>query len=394
MTRHRRRAPGNTHVFLSIALCGVLWVIGGFWLSTPAWAHTQTLTISEIAVDGGTVTWAVRVRVEDLLEPLDLGASDGAPEILAVRDRALAYVGDRLSVELANRSCPQSPSTVQSRAREDGRDGPPVEMRFEFRFHCEPESGPAPVRLHYRLFFDLDPLHTGFAWIDVNGQPFGTHMFRERNETLTLADVPVSWSRQMLQYLALGVEHIFLGYDHLAFLAALILGAILARRGTGGTPPEAASSREALLNTVKIVTAFTVAHSITLIYAALSPDAVETGWVEPAIALSVAYVGFENLRPRVARRRWLLVFAFGLVHGFGFASVLSEIGLPRVGLVRSLLAFNVGVELGQIAVVSACLPLLLALARRHPARFELWAVRGASLAIGIAGTVWFITRVM
>jgi hypothetical protein len=124
----------------------------------------------------------------------------------------------------------------------------------------------------------------------------------------------------------------------------------------------------------------------------LRPGWLPTRWVEPAIAFSVAYVGFENLIPRPPRRRWLLVFCFGLVHGLGFASVLREIGLPRRGLVLSLLSFNVGVEIGQLLVLSVTFPLIVGAARRNPSGFERWGLRLGSGAIAAFGTIWLILR--
>ena len=117
-----------------------------------------------------------------------------------------------------------------------------------------------------------------------------------------------------------------------------------------------------------------------------------TRWVEPAIAFSVAYVGFENLVPRAPRGRWLLVFGFGLVHGLGFASVLREIGLPRRGLMLSLLSFNLGVELGQLLVVGLALPDRTAWARRSPRAFERWGLGLGSAIIGVFGTIWLVLR--
>jgi hypothetical protein len=196
-----------------------------------------------------------------------------------------------------------------------------------------------------------------------------------------------------LVYLRLGVEHIFTGYDHLAFLAALLLATGLRRRAGVGGAAQPAGTREALGQVLKIVTAFTVAHSTTLIASTLRPGLVPTAWVEPAIALSIAYVGLENLRPGTPRRRWPIVFVFGLVHGLGFSSVLREIGLPARGLVASLLAFNLGVELGQLAVVALLLPVVVLAASRRPVGFERWALRGGSTVLALAGVIWFVLRI-
>jgi hydrogenase/urease accessory protein HupE len=185
----------------------------------------------------------------------------------------------------------------------------------------------------------------------------------------TSSTAALSWSM-----LKLGVEHILTGADHLVFLFGLIL--------VGGRVRSIALA----------VTAFTVAHSITLALAALSIFAPSPRLVEPAIALSIAYVGVENFFVTDARRRWRITFPFGLIHGFGFASALREIALPRAQVPVALVSFNLGVELGQLGVLAIVLPLVLA-ARRAP-WFGDRGVRLASLAIAVGGAVLFVTRLV
>jgi hypothetical protein len=177
---------------------------------------------------------------------------------------------------------------------------------------------------------------------------------------------------QLADYFHLGIEHIFLGYDHLMFLAALIV--------IGGQ----------LASLIKIVTAFTVAHSLTLVAAALGWVALPSRLVESAVALSIAYVAAENLLVREPAHRWRLTFAFGLVHGFGFATVLRELGLPTRGLASSLLAFNVGVEAGQVAIVLALLPLVRWLTGKP---FHRAVVATSSCIVLAFGLGWLIERV-
>jgi len=172
------------------------------------------------------------------------------------------------------------------------------------------------------------------------------------------------------RFIKLGVEHIFLGYDHICFLLALLV---------------VSRFREML----KIITSFTVAHSITLIVAGLGIARLPSRLVECGIALTIIYVAFDNLRRKSTAHRWLLTFGFGLVHGFGFAGVLSELGLPAVGRVRCLLAFNIGVEIGQLAIVSVALPILWLLAKRQLQARVAFAV---SVIVGLFGTGWFIER--
>ncbi len=172
----------------------------------------------------------------------------------------------------------------------------------------------------------------------------------------------------------LGVEHIVTGYDHLLFLLALIL--------CGGN----------LVQLVKIITAFTLAHSITLAAAALNIITLPSVLVEAVIALSIAYVAFENLYPRYAiSRRWTISFVFGLMHGFGFSSVLREIGLPQDNLIWSLLNFNLGVEAGQLVAVALVLPALFWLRKTDS---EAKIVRLISAVVMGVGIALFIERIL
>lgn len=172
----------------------------------------------------------------------------------------------------------------------------------------------------------------------------------------------------------LGVEHILTGADHLVFLLGLVL--------VGGT----------LRSLFGVVTAFTVAHSISLASAALGWWAPSPRIIEPAIALSIAYVGIENFFVRDASKRWRLTFLFGLVHGFGFAGGLMEVGLARAKIPSALLSFNLGVEVGQLAVLAVVLPLLWR-ARRW-AWFQRRGVVALNVAITLAGLGWFVERTL
>ncbi|WP_110174252.1 HupE/UreJ family protein [Luteitalea pratensis] len=171
--------------------------------------------------------------------------------------------------------------------------------------------------------------------------------------------------------LLLGIEHILAGYDHLVFLGCLLLA--------GGT----------WRSRLGIASAFTVAHSITLILAAVRIVNPPAGFVEPAIAVTIAYVALENLIGDPHRSRWPTAFGFGLIHGFGFAGMLDVLDLPARQWFAAVLAFNVGVEIGQVAVVAVAMPLVIAITRSswHPR-----VVRYASSAVlGLSG-LWFVER--
>lgn len=198
--------------------------------------------------------------------------------------------------------------------------------------------------------------------------------------TLTISAAAPSLLSTMQRYLVAGIEHIFLGYDHVAFLIAIVLWA---RR---------------LWPVIKIVTAFTLAHSVTLSLAALQIVVIPSTIVEPAIAASIVFVAVENFFSRNVDSRWRVTFAFGLIHGFGFASALQEFGLPANAVVPALAAFNIGVEIGQVAIVSIVIPVLIAIDRLVAAD-RAKPVRAAPLVyalsavITVLGGYWFLTRV-
>jgi hypothetical protein len=182
-------------------------------------------------------------------------------------------------------------------------------------------------------------------------------------------------------YLALGIEHIWTGIDHLLYVFGLIL---------------LVPNWRVLLKTI---TAFTIAHSITLGAASLKIIPVAAAPVEAVIALSIVYVAVELINARrgaigIAQRApWLIAFAFGLLHGFGFAGALADTGLPPDNIPLALLLFNVGIEVGQLAFVAAVLG-LLALGRRHTPRGADWIVRGAPHVIGSLAAFWLIERTL
>jgi hypothetical protein len=173
--------------------------------------------------------------------------------------------------------------------------------------------------------------------------------------------------------LRMGIEHIWTGYDHLLFLLGLVLIGGPARSLIGA------------------ITAFTAAHSLTLAAASLGVWAPSDRVIEPCIALSIAYVGVENWFVRDGKGRWRVTFPFGLVHGFGFAGALREVALSRAEVPTALMAFNLGVELGQLAELAALLPLVM-LARRWNG-WQRGGMRACTAAIALAGVVWFVVRV-
>ncbi|NJM45465.1 MAG: HupE/UreJ family protein [Alkalinema sp. RU_4_3] len=198
-------------------------------------------------------------------------------------------------------------------------------------------------------------------------------VFTPAQSEFNLIDRPL-W-QQVSSFAALGIEHILIGYDHILFLISLLLV------GTN------------LKYLLKIVTAFTVSHSVTLSLAVLDVVSLPSQFVECAIALSIVYVAVENLWRKSFDHRWMLTFGFGLLHGLGFAGVLKEIQIPRSSLFASLASFNIGVEIGQVAIVLVCfflLKLINKLLDRD--QWRLYFHRLASGGIIVMGMVWLVER--
>ncbi|MBK6462959.1 MAG: HupE/UreJ family protein [Myxococcales bacterium] len=250
-------------------------------------------------------------------------------------------------------------------------------VTLEARFSC-PATG-TTYKVRFGLFDDLARGHRHIARELGGGARedilFGGHDTFEVSSVSATPGAPEPTSHAAPAtfpgFLRLGVEHILTGYDHLVFLFGLVL---------------VRSRPRALL---AVVTAFTVAHSLTLGLATLGVWAPSPRFVEPAIALSIAYVGVENLLVKDANRRWRITFPFGLVHGFGFAGALREVELPRARIPLALVGFNVGVELAQIAALAVLVPLVLLVSRRHTVPRVTQAL---SVLVAVAGLAWFIAR--
>ncbi|MFB5284712.1 HupE/UreJ family protein [Peribacillus sp. Hz7] len=233
------------------------------------------------------------------------------------------------------------------------------------------EQKPQKLILDYNMFLDdSDPSHANYATIKLDGKQQEAILTYESRE-LEIGET--SFFQATTQFLMLGLEHIFTGYDHILFVISLLFGA------------------KTIKNILALVTAFTVAHSITLILATLEIVQLPSRFVESAIALSIIYVALINIfNPESKHQSWL-AFGFGLIHGFGFAGILSEMRLEGSHLAISLLSFNIGIEIGQLIIVSLVFPILLWL-KRLTFKPVKWVIPGTSVAILAFGLVWFIER--
>jgi hypothetical protein len=194
-----------------------------------------------------------------------------------------------------------------------------------------------------------------------------------------------------LGFVAEGVHHIAIGLDHVLFLVVLLMVAVWRRApGAGGGWVPRAQAASAWRETLHLVTAFTLAHSLTLALATLGVLAPPSRWVESLIAVSVLVTALDNIRPFLPGPRWGAVAVFGLVHGFGFAGPLQDLGLVQGRLALPLLGFNLGVELGQLALVALLLPLALAL--RQARLYRRMVVHGGSAMVALLALGWTLER--
>ena len=325
-------------------------------------AHTTSTGLATLTVSGSTVSYRLTVLPGELpVEPARLlaSAADGDP---AAVERVASELRRRIIVRSGEVSCRPGRAQIQGSRLGDGR------VTLELTLECP--APPARLKIRDEWFELFGEHYRTIARIEVPGAA---------REAVFLPDAPettVEIGREPAQgspFFRLGIEHILTGYDHLLFLLALLL--------RGGR----------LLSLLKIITAFTVAHSITLALAVLGVVTIPGRVIEPAIAASIVWVALENLLRRDApSQRWLVSFVFGLVHGFGFASAIEPLALPPARLALALLGFNLGVEAGQAFVVMLLLPLLLWMRGRS---WEPRVVRAASIGVAAIGLAWLVQRV-
>lgn len=247
-------------------------------------------------------------------------------------------------------------------------------------------DGLAGLAVSYALLFDTDPGHRGFFRLSENGRVHSA-VFAPADASWTLSGDEGLLAAGFFDFVREGIWHIWIGYDHIAFLLLLLLPAVLRRKG--GQWIAESSMRSVAIDVTKIVTAFTLAHSITLSAAALNLVNLPGNAVEMAIAASVVFAGLHNIFPDRLGPRWILAFGFGLIHGFGFANVLSELGNGSL-LLLELIGFNLGVEIGQLAIALVFVPMIFLFRSTNTYRQAL--VPLSSLAIAVLAGFWFYQR--
>jgi hypothetical protein len=362
----------------------LLCVFLSLFLAIDAWAHKPSDSYLTLSVEGNSVQGQWDIALRDLDFAIGLDANGDAAitwgEVRAKLAEIDSYAMARLALSNAGASCP---AKVMDHLIDDHTDGAYAVLRFRAECPGALES----LQARYSLFFDIDPQHKGLLRLEYQGSS-STAVFSPDKASQQFALSKPSRMGQFLDYGREGIWHIWIGFDHILFLLSLLLPAVVFRKEEAWQAVGA--FRPAILSVLKIVTAFTIAHSITLSLATLGIISLPSRLVESTIAASVVIAALNNVFPLFRERRWAMAFAFGLIHGFGFASVLTDLGLPKDTLILALVGFNLGVEAGQLAIVAVFLPIAFFI--RRTLFYRRVVLIGGSLLIAAIALVWLIER--
>lgn len=402
-------------MFVPLLLCTLI--------TLPAFAHKESdayLTLSTDKANGHVLNGQWDIALRDLDFALDIDANhDGAitwGEVRAHRQMIEQYALARLVIKGDGLTCDLQP---HSQMIDDHTDGAYDVIGFEAI--CDKEI-PSKLTVVYRLFDNVDPYHRGIITIHAGSKTAGAVLGPQNPTTALDLRAPDVWAT-FRSFVVDGIWHIWTGIDHLLFILSLLLPAVLFRRrvtpddrgnaiaaraglaagvdGIGSVlnaaQPRAryewvpvASWWPAFVDVIKVVSAFTVSHSVTLSLAVLGIVDLPSRLVESGIAISVIVAASNNLYPIAKQRVWLIAFAFGFVHGLGFASALSGLQLPPLNMAASLGGFNVGVEIGQETIVLLVMPLAFLL--RYTRFYKKGVLRWGSILIIAMATGWLIQR--
>lgn len=361
---------------LFILLCSVA-------ITTPTLAHKPSDSYLFLQKDG-LVRWDIALR--DLEQALGLDSNQDGQltwgELKQQQARISAYALSRLKLSQDEATCRLGLQAMQIDEHTDG-----AYAVLMLTPACS-LAATAKLQLNYQLLFELDPTHRGVLLDQRAGISTSSMIFSKEQPSLSISPEQLSPWSTFVNYISEGAYHIWIGLDHLLFISMLILPAVL--RVKNHAWEEVASFRPALWNLLKVITAFTVAHSITLSLAALNLVSLPSRLVESAIALSIIVLALNIFYPIVKHDQWWLAFGFGLLHGFGFASVLMELEMPSSALIQALLGFNLGVELGQLILVLLLFPLAYVL--RASKLYQVPILYGTAAITLVLASIWLVER--
>jgi hypothetical protein len=355
--------------------------------ATAAQAHLASDSYLRVEIgEAGAISgqWDIALRDLDVAVGLDTDQDGNITwgELRANQQPVNAYAFGHLTVTKGDVPCRLTASSLMV----DHHAGSAYAV-LPFSAEC---SGAGQLSLQYRLLFDIDPSHRGLLTI-ANGKQVRSEVLTPDHANITIDAAPVGLSEQAAQFLRFGFDHILLGYDHLLFVAVLLVTAALGRPTGNDWVPIDGLGR-VLFETIRTLSAFTLAHAIVLTPAVLGLVNVSARLVEPAVALTIILAGLDNIRPILPRLRWQVAFLFGLIHGLSFASALGPMRLPPIGTAIALGSFNIGVEMGQIALAVLLVP--IAFVSRHDPIYRQIVTPAASFAAILLAGAWLLDRVL
>ncbi|MEE9303780.1 MAG: HupE/UreJ family protein [Thiotrichaceae bacterium] len=303
-------------------------------------------------------------------------------EVKAKRAKITTYAFTHLELQNDQQSCPLADNGMQIDNHTDG-----AYVVLHIQPQCDVNKGIWSA--NYSLLFADDPDHRGVVIDQRMGYSDNPYILSPENNHIDFVKGKGAF-RSFVSFIQQGIWHILIGFDHILFIIILMLPAVLVYKDKKWDA--VTDLKPAISNLFKVVTAFTIAHSITLSLATLDMVSLPSRWVESAIALSVILVAINNIKPIFTRARWSIAFIFGLLHGFGFASVLGDLNLDSGSLALSLLGFNLGVELGQGFILLLLFPAAYILRKTFLYRF--YILKGGSLLVSTLASVWLVQRVM
>ena len=364
-----------------------------FLLGNPTHAHSPDTGNVYLQIEDEAVYGRVELALDDLNAALQLDMPEGedvtVDDLRPYLEQIDEYVRQRVALAIGTVS---GPPPITGYGILDV--GFARMIMVEFAYEDLPEV-PREIEVSYSALFDIQPNHRGMLVIETNwktatfqNEGSVSGIFEPGEEVITLDLSDSTMLRGFAAMVSLGTHHIWIGIDHILFLMALLLPAVVYREDKSWLP--VADFRTAFIHVIKVVTVFTIAHTITLSLATLNTVSLSDRLVESVIAISIAIAALHIFVPVFRGGLWWVVFAFGLFHGFGFASVLGDMGIPDSYLVHSLLGFNIGVELGQIAIVMVVFPVLYFM--RGTLLYNRLLMPAAAVALIMISLYWFTER--
>jgi HupE / UreJ protein len=350
-----------------------------------SFAHKPSDSYLSINIQGDHLTgrWDIALRDLDFAIGLD-NNDDGAitwGEVRSKRTEIDQYVFARLQLSASDKTCLPQQSDLKVVEHTDGKYA-----ALFFNSDCR-VTNINKFTIGYRLFVDLDPQHRGLLNLTHDNVNSAAVLVPSQPPKVFSISSRSHWS-EVLDFIYEGIWHIWIGFDHILFLLSLLIPSVMVYQANKWQT--VAHFNNAFWDVLKVVTAFTLAHSITLSLAVFDVIDLPSRWVESCIAASVILAALNNIYPLFTGKRALLAFTFGLVHGFGFATVLTDLGLNQSSRLWSLLGFNLGVEIGQFVLVMIFLPIAYQFSR-YPL-YKPIVLKSCSIGIAGLASLWLLER--